>query len=73
MSESDLEPGDIVVIAGHALQNGYVRTLDPRTVDRYLRGMTTRERKRKAIERSMRELGWGAFVRKPSIAKTGAR
>jgi hypothetical protein len=57
VEQSSLEPSDIVVIAGHA------GGIDPRTVDRYLRGLSVRRRKQVSIERALRELGMGAFVR----------
>lgn len=56
--ESDLSPADIRKIAG------YAGGLYPTTVEKYLRGMNTNARKRKLIERALRELGWANLIRK---------
>lgn len=59
----ELEPAELRVIAG--LAGG----LDQRTVEKYLRGLTTNRRKRRAIERALRESGRAAYIRRPSLAK----
>jgi hypothetical protein len=55
----ELEPAELRIVAG--LAGG----IDQRTVEKYLRGMNTNRRKRRAIERALRERGLGAYVRRP--------
>lgn len=42
---------------------------DPRTVAKYLRGMKTNRRNRKAIEKALADEGYGSMVRRPGLAK----
>jgi hypothetical protein len=54
----ELDPSELVVVAG------YAGGVDPRTVGKYLDGGNTKPRKRRAIERALRALGMGGYVRR---------
>lgn len=54
----DLDTSDLIVIAGRA------GGIDPRTVDKYLRGYNTNRRKRRAIEKALRDEGMEGYVRR---------